>query len=109
VAAAMRCSPGYEVIRKTWKDQHVSPPPAQPARSTTQRMADPEWADRQPSADHEFDPRRSLPVGKRLWDSRSDAQGAAEPDQAPPQTVKSIGQNRKQPFACCKGVMGSLR
>jgi hypothetical protein len=85
------------IIRKTWYEQHVSPPQAKPSQRTMQRIAEREQVDRQPSADHEVDrmrssTRREAPVGN--W---SDAPGCGRADQALPQSVKSIGQKRKQP------------
>src|SRR5215831_11334514 len=47
-----------EFIRKTWYEQHVSPPQGRPSRPM-QRITNREWADRPPSANHEVDPRSS--------------------------------------------------
>src|SRR5258708_6837823 len=85
------------IIRKTWYEQHVSPPQTKPSQPTMQRIAECERVDWQPSADHEVDrmrssTRREAPVGN--W---SDAPGRGRADQALPQSVKSIGQKRKQP------------
>jgi hypothetical protein len=85
-----------EIIRKTWYEQHVSPPQAKPSQPTMQRIAERERVDRQPSAGHEVDrmrssTRREAPVGN--W---SDAPGCGRADHALPQSVKSIGQKRKQ-------------
>ena len=86
-----------EIIRKTWREQHVSLPQAKPGRPTMQRIDDREWGGRQPGADDEVDrmrssTRREAPVGN--W---SDAPGCGRADQALPQSVKSIGRKRKQP------------
>jgi hypothetical protein len=84
-----------EFIRKTWNEQHVSPQ-AKLSRPAMQGIFDREWVDRQPSANHEVDHRpsptgREVPVG-----NRPDAPGCGRADQALPQSVKSIGQERKQ-------------
>ena len=85
-----------EIIRKTWREQHFSPPWAQAARPTMQRFLDRDQVDRQPSSDHEVDPRRS-PTGQEApVASRPDAPRCSMTDQAPPQSVKSSGQKRKQ-------------
>ena len=86
-----------EFIRKTWHEQHLSPPQAEVSRPTMKRIAAGEWIDRQPSADHEVDARRSAtgreaPVGN--W---SGAPACGRADQAPPQSTKSIGHKQKQP------------
>jgi hypothetical protein len=61
-----------------------------------QRVANRPCVDRQPGANHEVDatpsPTRGAPAG-----NRSDAPGCCGADQAPPHSVSSIGQNRKQP------------
>src|SRR6266446_879426 len=86
-----------EMIRKTWREQHVSPPQAKPSRPTMQRIAEREWVDQQPSADHEVDRRRS-PTGREApVGNRPDAPGCGRADQTLRQSVKSIDQKRKQP------------
>jgi hypothetical protein len=83
-----------EIIRKTWREQHFSPPWGQATRPTMERMADREWADRQPNADHEVDPKRR-PTGQEApVAGRSDAPGCGTTDQAPPPSAKSIGKKR---------------
>ena len=47
-----------EFIRKTWYEQHASPPQVRPSRPRMQPIADREWVDRQQSADHEVDAKR---------------------------------------------------
>jgi hypothetical protein len=85
------------VIRKTWHEQQVSPPWAQATRPTMQRFPDRDCVDRQPSSDHEVDPRRS-PAGQEApVASRPDVLGRGAADRAAPHSVKSIGQKRKQP------------
>jgi len=86
-----------EIIRKTWREQHVSPRQAKPSRPTTQRIAEREWVHRQPSADHEVDRRHSRSGREAPVGNRSDAPGCGRADQALPQSIKSIGQKRKQP------------
>jgi hypothetical protein len=86
-----------QAIRRSWYERHLSPPQAKPIRPKMERIAEREWVDRKPSADHEIDCRRrpggqEAPVG-----SRSDAPGCDRPDQALPQRIKSIGKKRKQP------------
>lgn len=86
-----------ELVRKTWYEHHVSPPQAKPSRPTMQRIAEREWVDRQPSADHEVDRMgsstcREAPVGN--W---SDAPGCGRTNEAPPPSRKFIVQKRKQP------------
>jgi hypothetical protein len=83
-----------EIIRKTWREQHFSRPPPKPSQPTMQRIAEREWVDRQPSADHELDrkPGQEAPVA-----SRSDVLGRSTPDRSAPPSVKSIDQKRKQP------------
>jgi hypothetical protein len=84
-----------EFIRKTWYEQHVSPPRPKPSRPRMQRIADREWVDRQKTADHEVDAKRGptnrgVPAG-----NRSNASRLCRTDQAPPQSVKSIGRARR--------------
>jgi hypothetical protein len=86
-----------EFIRKTWYEQHASPPQVRPSRPRMQRIADREWVDRQQSADHEVDAKRGptnrgVPAG-----NRSNASGFCRTDQVPPQSVKSIGLKRNRP------------
>jgi hypothetical protein len=85
------------IIRKTWREQHVSPPQAKPSRPTMQRIGDRECVDRQSSTDHELDPRRSPTGRKAPVVSRSDLLGRGTADQAAPHSVKSIGHKRNQP------------
>jgi hypothetical protein len=86
-----------ENIRRTWREQHFSPPRAQASRPTMQRFPDRDRVDRQRSSDHEVDPRRS-PTGQAApVASRSDVLGRATADRAAPHSVKSIGQKRQQP------------
>jgi hypothetical protein len=85
-----------ELVRKTWHEQSFSSPWAQTTRPTMQRFSDRDRVDRQPSSDHEVDPRRR-PTGQEApVASRPDAPRCSMTDQAPPQSVKSIGQKRKQ-------------
>src|SRR5262249_33827289 len=82
-----------EFIRKSWYEQHVSP--SQISRPTMQRIVDREWVARQPSANHEVDPRRS-PTGREVpLGNQRDAPACGRADQAPPQSAKSIGQMRR--------------
>jgi len=86
-----------EFIRKTWREQHVSPPWAQVTRPTMQRFPDRNRVDRQPSSDHEVYPRRSPTDQEAPVASRSDVLGRGTADRAAPHSVKSIGQKRKEP------------
>jgi len=71
-----------EIIRKTWREQHFSPPWAQVTRPTMQRFPDRNRVDRQPSCDHEVYPRRS-PTGQEApVASRSDILGRGTADRA---------------------------
>jgi hypothetical protein len=86
-----------EIIRKTWREQHFSPPWALATRPTMQRFPDRDWVDRQPSSDHEIDPRRN-PTGQEApVASRSDVPRRCTADRAVRHSAKSIGQKRKQP------------
>jgi hypothetical protein len=82
-----------EFIRKTWREQHVSPPQARPSRPM-QRITNREWVDRPPSANHEVDPRRSPPGREVPVGNRPDAPACGRADQAPPKSAKSIGRVR---------------
>ncbi len=86
-----------EIIRKTWREQHFSPPWAQATRPTMQRFPDRGRIDRQPSSEHEVDPRRSPTGQEASVASRSDVLGRGTADRTAPHSVKSIGQKRKQP------------
>jgi hypothetical protein len=83
-----------EIIRKTWREQHFSPPWAQATRPTMQRFPDFDRVDRQPSSDHEVDPRRSPSGQEAPVASRSDVLGRGTADRAAPHSVKSIGKRR---------------
>ena len=73
-----------EIIRKTWREQRISPAQAKPGRPTIQRIVDREWVDRQPSANHEVDPRRS-PTGREVpVGNRPNAPACGRANQAPP-------------------------
>jgi hypothetical protein len=85
------------IIRKTWYEQHVSPPQAKPSRPTMQRIDDREWGGRQPGADDEVDPRRSSPSREAPVGNRSEAPGCGRTNEAPPPSRKFIVQKRKQP------------
>jgi len=74
-----------EIIRKTWREQHFSPPRAEATRPTMQRFPDRDWVDRQPSSDHEVDPRPSPTGQEALLASRSDVLGRGTADGAGPQ------------------------
>jgi hypothetical protein len=85
------------LIQTSWYEQQVSPPQARATPSMKQRMADRDWVDRQPSSDHEVDPRRT-PIGQEApVASRSDVLGRRTADQAAPHSVKSFDQKRTQP------------
>jgi hypothetical protein len=86
-----------EVIRKTWREQYVSPEQAKGSRPTTQRIADHEWVGRQPGADHQVDRRRSSGSRELPPGNQSDASGCSRADQMPPQTAELIGPKGKQP------------
>jgi hypothetical protein len=77
-----------EFIRKTWDERHLPPRVAQPSRPTMQRIADPEWVDRPPSADHEVDPRRSPGSREAPLGNRSDGPRYGMNDHGPPQRAK---------------------
>jgi len=86
-----------EHVRRTWDEKNLASPWTQSARATMQRIAEREWVDRQPSADHEVDLRhrpsgREAPMG-----NRSDAPGCGRADHAPSQSAKSIGKERRGP------------
>jgi hypothetical protein len=81
-----------EFIRKTWREQHFSPPWAQATRPTMQRFPDRDRVDRQPSSDREVPTAQEASVA-----SRSDVLSRGIADQTAPHSVKSIGQKRKQP------------
>jgi hypothetical protein len=84
------------IIRKTWREQHLSTPQARPTRPTMQRTVDREWVDRQPNANYEVDPRRSLTGRDVPASNRSDAPGLCGADRAPPESVKSIGHKLRE-------------
>jgi len=67
-----------EPIRKTWYEQHDSPPQARPSDRGNELPIANGPIGNQTLTTNSI-PDAALPVGKRLWDSRSDAQGAAEP------------------------------
>jgi hypothetical protein len=86
-----------EIIRKTWREQHFSPPWAQATRPTMQRFPDRDRVDRQPSSDHEIDASRS-PTGQEApVASGSNVLGCGTADRTAPHSVKSIGPKRKPP------------
>jgi hypothetical protein len=80
-----------EIIRKTWREQHFSPPWAQATRPTMQRFPDRDRIDQKPSADHQVDSLRSPASREALLGNRSDAPVCSRADQPPPQSAKSIG------------------
>jgi hypothetical protein len=82
-----------EIIRKTWREQHFSPPWAQATRPTMQRFPDRDRIDQQPSADHQVDSLRR-PASREALLGRSDAPVCSRADQPPPQSAKSIGKRR---------------
>jgi hypothetical protein len=86
-----------EVVRKTWREQHFSPPWARVTRPTIERMADHERADRQQRGEHELDARRSPADEGTPAGNRSDAPGCGRADQPPPRSAKSIGKKRGGP------------
>jgi hypothetical protein len=86
-----------EIIRKTWRKEHVSQPQAKPSRPTMQRIAAREWVDRQRSGEHEVDARRSPASHGAPAGNRPDAPGRGTADQPPPQSARTIAQNRNQP------------
>jgi hypothetical protein len=77
-----------EIIRKTWREQHASSPQAKPSRPTAQRTAGREWVDRQSTAGHKVDPRRSRGSREAPLGNRSDGPWYGMNDQAPPQRAK---------------------
>jgi hypothetical protein len=83
-----------EIIRKTWREQHFSPPWAQATRPTMQRFSDRNRIDQQPSADHQVDSLRCPASREALLANRSDAPVCSRADQPPPQSAKSIGKRR---------------
>jgi hypothetical protein len=83
------------IIRKTWREQDLSTPQARPTRPTMQRTVDRKWVDRQPSANREVDPRRSLTGREVPVGNQQDAPACGRADQAPPQSAKSIGRVRR--------------
>lgn len=85
-----------ELVRKTWYEQHDSPPQAKPSRPTMPRTADHEWVDRPPSTDHEVDRRRSHASREAPRDNRSDARGCGRADQEPLPSERPISPKRKQ-------------
>jgi hypothetical protein len=86
-----------EVVRKTWYERQVSPRRAQSSWRTIQRIADREWIDREPSTDSEVDLGRSPIALEAPTGNWSAPPGYGRGDQAPPESVKSIGQKRRQP------------
>ncbi len=84
-----------EIIRKTWREQHFSPPWAQATRPTMQRFPDRDWVDPQPSSDPEVDAKHSPGSQGTSAGTRSDAPGCGTTDQAPLQSAKSVGQKRR--------------
>jgi hypothetical protein len=86
-----------EIIRKTWREQHFSPPWAQATRPMMQRFPDRDRVDRQPCSDHEINPRRGPPSREAPVGNRSEAPGCGRTNEAPPPSRKFIVQKRKQP------------
>jgi hypothetical protein len=86
-----------EIIRKTWREQYVSPEHAKGSRPTIQRMTDVEWVDRQPGADYHVDRRRSSGSRELPPGNQSDASGCSRADQMRWQTAEPIGPKGKRP------------